>query len=259
MRIRLLIFILLFLASECATVQAQGKSRSMPGQGGQPTRAPQIHNAEGVSVEFSVEPVSSEKGASNELLAGTEARVRFKVVEATGGKAITNLRPAAWIDRREVAQTANPKECRLATDPLVDPQFGAGGRGPGDRWPRHAAHARTGACGEGRSNGSAAIGHGDGNAPRGRSFPSRPTRSGTSCRRRQGGGLRLAGEGRRGTGPHPSSHAEVEPDMGPSPLRSAISRSTEAYGPLTVRLRRLRSPARAARPPSCETPSTLWG
>src|ERR1700694_3755002 len=106
MRIRLLIFILLFLASECATVQAQGKSRSMPGQGGQPTRAPQIHNAEGVSVEFSVEPVSSEKGASNELLAGTEARVRFKVVEATGGKAITNLRPAAWIDRREVAQTA---------------------------------------------------------------------------------------------------------------------------------------------------------
>ena len=123
MRIRLLIFILLFLASECATVQAQGKSRSMPGQGGQPTRAPQIHNAEGVSVEFSVEPVSSEKGASNELLAGTEARVRFKVVEATGGKAITNLRPAAWIDRREVAQTANPKECREQVQQFLQPSF----------------------------------------------------------------------------------------------------------------------------------------
>jgi len=57
------------------------------------------------------------------LLAGTEARVRFKIVEATGGKAISNLRPAAWIDRREVAQTPNPRECREQVNSFLQPSF----------------------------------------------------------------------------------------------------------------------------------------
>ena len=123
MRVRFLIFILLFLACECATVHAQGQSKSTPRQGRQLARAPQIQNAEGISVEFSVESVSSEKRGSNELLAGTEARVRFKIVEATGRKAVSNLRPAAWIDRREVAQTPNPRECREQVQQFLQPSF----------------------------------------------------------------------------------------------------------------------------------------
>src|SRR2546425_1659033 len=121
MLVRFLIVILLFLAPECAPLHAQDKSRSIPRQSGQPARTPQIQSAEGISVEFSVEPISSEKRGSNELLAGTEARVRFKIVEATGGKAITNLRPAAWIDRREVAQTPNLRECREQVQQFLQP------------------------------------------------------------------------------------------------------------------------------------------
>lgn len=126
MRLRVLIVIVLFLAPECATVQAQDKSKSRPSRSGagQPARVPQIHNAEGISVEFSVEPISSEKRDSNELLAGTEARVRFKIVEATGRKAVSNLRPAAWIDRREVAQTPNVRECREKVQQFLQPSFG---------------------------------------------------------------------------------------------------------------------------------------
>ncbi len=123
MCLRVLLVIVLFLAPEWATVHAQDKSKPISPPGGQPARATQVHNAEGISVEFSVEPISSEKRDSNELLAGTEARVRFKIVEATGRKAISNLRPAAWIDRREAAQTTNIKECREKVQQFLQPSF----------------------------------------------------------------------------------------------------------------------------------------
>jgi YVTN family beta-propeller protein len=123
MCLRVLIVIALFLAPQWATVQAQDKSQTKSSQARQPARAPQVYNGEGISIEFSVEPMSSDKRDTKELLAGTEATVRFKIVEATGRKAISNVRPAAWIHRRELAQTPNATECREKVQQFLQPNF----------------------------------------------------------------------------------------------------------------------------------------
>lgn len=120
MRMKLLIIGLLF-ASGWSTVQAQDGSKPMPSPN--QTRAPQVRNADGISVEFSVEPISSEPRGRHELLAGTEAQIRFKIVEATGRKAISNVRPAAWIDRRTTTQTPTATECREKVQQFLQPSF----------------------------------------------------------------------------------------------------------------------------------------
>ncbi|MGH9799970.1 MAG: YncE family protein, partial [Blastocatellia bacterium] len=106
--------IILLLAGGFLQVHAQDKSTTTPPQtiAAEPSRAPQTYTREGVSVEFSIEPLAAEKGQTIALLAGTEARVRFRIFDANGGKALSNLRPAAWIDRREAGQNTAAKECR---------------------------------------------------------------------------------------------------------------------------------------------------
>jgi len=38
--------------------------------------------------------------------------VRFKIVDANSDRALSNLRPAAWIDRRDAGQTNDARQCR---------------------------------------------------------------------------------------------------------------------------------------------------
>jgi hypothetical protein len=73
--------------------------------------SPQTHIREGVSVEFSIEPIDPGT-KKTELLANSEVTVRFKVVEVNGAKPLANLRPAAWIDQREALQPTGARECR---------------------------------------------------------------------------------------------------------------------------------------------------
>ena len=84
--------------------------------------ARQTHTREGVSVELSIEPIASRAGTT-ELLADSEVAVRFKVVEANGGKALGNLRPAAWIDRREGPQSTGARECREKIQSFLQHSF----------------------------------------------------------------------------------------------------------------------------------------
>lgn len=83
------------------------------------SRAPQVFKQEGVAVEFSVEPIAS----GNDLLEATEATVRFKITETLGGKPLTNLRPAAWIDLRKDVRVPEAKECREKVQGLLQANF----------------------------------------------------------------------------------------------------------------------------------------
>ena len=78
--------------------------------GGDQSRAPQRYTREGVAVEFTVEPAA--RGRAPELLEGTEATVRFKITDANAGKALSNLRPAAWVALRKQGKAPDARECR---------------------------------------------------------------------------------------------------------------------------------------------------
>ena len=88
----------------------------------QSSAKPQTYTREGISVEFGVAPISSD-GKTAELLAGTESRVRFKILDVNAGKTLGNLRPAAWIDRRDSGQATDPRECREKIQSFLQPGF----------------------------------------------------------------------------------------------------------------------------------------
>ena len=117
--------IIVLLAGALHQSYAQNQGQTIPPQNnsGVSSTTPQTYSHEGVSVEFSIEPVSAEQGNATELLAGTEARVRFKIFDANGGKGLSNLRPAAWIDRREAGHSTAAKECREKIQAFLQPSF----------------------------------------------------------------------------------------------------------------------------------------
>lgn len=125
MRLRLFIFVMLVLAGNFFPVHAQDKHKTTPPQtsSSESPRTSQTYTQEGVSVEFSMEPLSPRKSKTAELVAGTEATVRFKIVDANEGKAVSNLRPAAWIDRREAGQSSDAKECRKKVQSFLQPSY----------------------------------------------------------------------------------------------------------------------------------------
>src|SRR5260370_38212064 len=86
--------------SQAASAQTSSK---------QPPAKSQTYAREGISVEFGVTPISSE-GKTVELMAGTEARVRFKILDVNLGKRLGNRNPAAGIDRRDSGQSMDPRE-----------------------------------------------------------------------------------------------------------------------------------------------------
>lgn len=122
--IRRITTIILLLAGGFLQAHAQGNSKIVrPQTSTSQSRAPQTYTHEGVSIEFSIEPISAESGKTTELLAGTEARVRFKIFDANGGKALSNLRPAAWIDQRVAGHNTDPKECREKIQAFLQSSF----------------------------------------------------------------------------------------------------------------------------------------
>lgn len=106
--------VILFSFGESSSLSAQDASKTLGRQTGaeESSRARQSYTREGVSVEFNIEPISSEKGKPAELLAGTDATVRFTIVDEKDGKALSSLRPTAWIDQRKAGQAPDARQCR---------------------------------------------------------------------------------------------------------------------------------------------------
>jgi YVTN family beta-propeller protein len=111
-----MIFVSLF-ALNSSQVCAQRES-------GDQSRVPQRYTREGVAVEFSIEPITQEKGAAAQLLEGAEATVRLKITDTAAGKALSNLRPAAWINLREKAEAQDAKGCREKIQSFLQASFG---------------------------------------------------------------------------------------------------------------------------------------
>lgn len=128
---RLLIVLLLLTATSTAAF-AQDKSKmttprvdsSAPRDNSAETpNSTQTYTREGVSVEFSVEPVSTARGKPSTPLADAEATVRFKIFDTNGGNALGNLRPTVWIDRREAGRAPDARECREKVQRFLQPDF----------------------------------------------------------------------------------------------------------------------------------------
>src|SRR6185437_6821582 len=79
--------------------------------------ASQTFTQEGVSVNFSVE------SAKGKVMAGTEATVQFKIVDTNSGRALSSLRPTAWIDRRAPGQMTDARLCREKIQSFLQPGF----------------------------------------------------------------------------------------------------------------------------------------
>jgi YVTN family beta-propeller protein len=122
--VRLAVFTILFLVGEYSHVYAQDQRRAKVSQtdSEDSSRASRTYTQEGISVKFSLEPVTFEPGKHTELRAGTDARVQFTIVDANGGKALSNLRPAAWIDRRDAGVT-DARACREKIQSFLQPGF----------------------------------------------------------------------------------------------------------------------------------------
>jgi YVTN family beta-propeller protein len=105
--------VLLLLTSAFAGVWAQETKTQKPA-------APQTFTAEGISIEFSVQPVRS---SLTEPIAGEEATVRFKIAGTNGGVPLSNLRPVAWIDQRATKQASGARECREKVQSFLQSSF----------------------------------------------------------------------------------------------------------------------------------------
>ena len=84
-----------------------------------PTDAAQNFTQEGVSVDFTVDSAAG-KGKA---MAGTEATVQFKIVDTNSGRALSSLRPTAWIDRRTPGQITDARQCREKIQSFLQPGF----------------------------------------------------------------------------------------------------------------------------------------
>jgi hypothetical protein len=86
-------------------------------------RDPQQYVNEGISVEFSLEPLDTGTVQRNGPLSDTDRMVRFKITDTNSGQPLTNLRPAAWFDQRTTAQIPTAKECREKVQSFLQPGF----------------------------------------------------------------------------------------------------------------------------------------
>jgi YVTN family beta-propeller protein len=87
---------------------------SLNAQSQQKTDTSQTYTQEGVSVNFTV------KG---EPVAGRETTVSFKIVDTNSGKALSSLRPAAWIDRHITGQPTDARLCRDKIQSFLQPSL----------------------------------------------------------------------------------------------------------------------------------------
>lgn len=110
MLIRLFVSLLLTtaFASVCVAQQSQAK----------PAATPQTFTAEGVSIEFTVQPEQS-----TQLIAGEEATIRFKIAGTNGSVPLSNLRPVAWLDQRTAKDPPAARECREKVQSFLQASF----------------------------------------------------------------------------------------------------------------------------------------
>ena len=124
MLFKLSVLLSLCLAVGSSLVHGQEQNQNVSSRSAvSPGSAPQRFTQEGVSVEFSANPVSTGSDKTAGLLAGTEAVVRFRISDANGGKALTNLRPAVWIDVHEPGQASDSRRCREKIQSFLQPSF----------------------------------------------------------------------------------------------------------------------------------------
>ncbi len=114
MRIKFFTLISLLLTTPFAHVYAQQTKATAP----KPAATPQTFTAEGISVEFSVQPVRSA-----EPIAGEEATVRFKISGTNGRVPLSNLRPVAWVDQRASQQISDARACREKVQSFLQSSF----------------------------------------------------------------------------------------------------------------------------------------
>lgn len=104
------------------TLLAAGTSLPVQSQQ-QTTDTSQTFTQEGVAVDFSVESAALGKAKKGEVTAGTEATLRFKIVDVNSGKPLNSLRPTAWIDRRIAGQITDARHCREKIQSFLQPGF----------------------------------------------------------------------------------------------------------------------------------------
>jgi len=120
--LKLMMPAILFLAANFS--QTCGQAQIPTATGARTALNPsQTFTQEGVSVEFSIDPIAPITSQPGELMAGTDATVRFRIYETNGGKALSNLHPAAWIDRRGPGQIREARECREKIQSFLQPGF----------------------------------------------------------------------------------------------------------------------------------------
>ena len=101
--------------------QVRGQDQTRASTIAASSTGPQKYSQEGISLEFSLTPLSG--GATNEFLEGTEATVHFKILDANAGKALSNLRPTAWIDRRDPGKLTDARACREKVQSFLQAGF----------------------------------------------------------------------------------------------------------------------------------------
>jgi YVTN family beta-propeller protein len=117
---KLTMLTILLLAGDFSHACGQAQTTPVKASARTSSQAPQTYTHEGVSVEFSITPLSSDR---REVVAGTEATVRFRIRDTNGGKALSSLRPAVWIDRRSAAEVSAARECREKIQSFLQPSF----------------------------------------------------------------------------------------------------------------------------------------
>jgi YVTN family beta-propeller protein len=108
-----------FLLAAITSVMAQDQTRATTVADS--SNAPQKFLQEGISLQFEVAPLAG--GATRELLEGMEATVHFKIVDANAGKVLSNLRPTAWIDRRDPGKLTDARACREKVQSFLQASF----------------------------------------------------------------------------------------------------------------------------------------
>ena len=117
----LLVIIIVVANGDFLCLQAQEKLLKDSPRVNEPI-ATQTYTEGGISVDFSVEPVSSQTVKPAELLTGTEAIVRFRIHDARN-QALSNLHPSVWFNKRESAQLTDARTCREKIQSFLQPSF----------------------------------------------------------------------------------------------------------------------------------------
>jgi YVTN family beta-propeller protein len=116
MLIRFFTLFSLLLTTAFTHVYAQQSRATAP----KPAATPQTFTAEGISIEFSVDPV---RPTVKEPIAGEDATVRFRISGTNGGVPLSNLRPVAWVDQRGSEQMSDARACREKVQSFLQSSF----------------------------------------------------------------------------------------------------------------------------------------